>query len=212
MEQNEYLINFLDKLSAETFPKGDTLGSFLWNNFDKDGYFLANGASRWCVGHETWDFVLKFDRNWHKPVYCRSEAYHYETAKEYRVTQVLLPIQLEIVVNGIEIYRQTKFQCDWTDLPINARRQMDKAYRNFMNEQTFHKIQRGFESTPANRWIARCTQLYGKKFMRSLEKWTTDFQINDLHNGNIGLFNNRPIILDYAGYHGSDWSNSKVFS
>ena len=51
-------------------------------------------------------------------------------------------------------------------------------------------------------WYARVLQLYGKKFLASFEQFSNEVQLNDLHNGNIGWRNGRPIILDYAGYQG----------
>jgi hypothetical protein len=29
-----------------------------------------------------------------------------------------------------------------------------------------------------------------------------DEEINDLHRGNLGYLNGRPVILDYSGFHG----------
>ena len=58
-------------------------------------------------------------------------------------------------------------------------------------------------------WIARVTQLYGKKFMRSLENWIAEYEINDLHKGNIGMLNGVPVLLDYAGYRGSSYTPPK---
>ena len=51
-------------------------------------------------------------------------------------------------------------------------------------------------------WYARVLQLYGKKFLKSFEKFSQEVRLNDLHDGNIGWRNGKPIILDYAGYCG----------
>ena len=53
----------------------------------------------------------------------------------------------------------------------------------------------------SNLWAIKAYQVYGKRFMRKVADFTKKHRINDLHGGNIGYINNRPIILDFAGYH-----------
>ena len=49
-------------------------------------------------------------------------------------------------------------------------------------------------------WVGRCVQYYGWKFMHRLMDWMQDYNITDLHGGNIGFVaHNRPVIFDYAG-------------
>ena len=50
-------------------------------------------------------------------------------------------------------------------------------------------------------WTARAYQIYGKKFMKKFAELTNTYGINDLHQGNTGYLNNRPVLLDFAGYH-----------
>lgn len=45
-------------------------------------------------------------------------------------------------------------------------------------------------------WVGRCVQYYGWKFMHRLMDWMQDYNITDLHGGNIGFVaHNRPVIL-----------------
>lgn len=76
------------------------------------------------------------------------------------------------------------------------------AYEQVRRSKAFKKINGGMHYGTHEYWIARVTQLYGKKFMRSLEDWISQYEINDLHMGNIGMLNGVPVLLDYAGYRG----------
>ena len=49
-------------------------------------------------------------------------------------------------------------------------------------------------------WLSMVISLYGKRFCRSLEKWSKENRVNDLHNANIGYVKGKPVILDYSGY------------
>lgn len=175
-----------------------------------EGYEMHTGATRICVYHKDWNFVLKFDEDYRTTAYCSLEYYHYEMAKAYRVEKVLLPIErVATFDNGLKIYRQVKFTSGWNDLSRKDNKALRSAYEQVRESKTFKKIQDGMHYDTHKYWIARVTQLYGKKFMRSLEDWISQYQINDLHTGNIGLLNGVPVLLDYAGYRGSSYSPLK---
>jgi hypothetical protein len=53
-------------------------------------------------------------------------------------------------------------------------------------------------------WIACLLSLYGKKATKALCKFVQEHDINDLHGSNVGFKNDRPIILDFSGYHRQD--------
>ena len=42
---------------------------------------------------------------------------------------------------------------------------------------------------------------YGENEIEKLLKFINDEKINDLHSGNLGYLNDRPVIVDYAGYN-----------
>lgn len=175
-----------------------------------EGYEMHTGATRICVYHKDWDFVLKFDEAYHTTAYCSLECYHYEMAKAYRVEKVLLPIErVATFDNGLKIYRQAKFTAGWNDLSRKDNKALRSAYEQVRRSKAFKKIHDGMHYDTHEYWIARVTQLYGKKFMRSLENWISQYQVNDLHMGNIGLLNGVPVLLDYAGYRGSSYTPPK---
>ena len=59
-----------------------------------------------------------------------------------------------------------------------------------------------------HQWLAQAVVYYGYDFMRQVAKWTQICHVNDLHSGNVTMFNGRPIILDYSGVKQSCCSDS----
>ena len=202
----EELLDYLAK-----YNPNKQLRSYMYEFLNThEEYDMYTGATRICVYYKDWDFVLKFDEKYQTTAYCSLECYHYEMAKAYRVERVLLPIErVAAFDNGLKIYRQTKFTTGWHDLSPKDNKALQSAYKQMWRSKAFNKICKDMHHDTHDLWIARVTQLYGKKFMRSLENWISDYQINDLHTGNIGILNGVPILLDYAGYRGLSYSPSK---
>lgn len=200
------LLDYLAKYDSTRYLRG-YLDDFVRTH---EGYEMHSGATRICVYHKDWDFVLKFDKEYRTTSYCSLECYHYEMAKAYRVEKVLLPIEkVATFDNGLKIYRQVKFTTGWDDMSHKDSKALRSAYEQVRRSKAFKKIHDGMNYDTHEYWIARVTQLYGKKFMRSLENWISQYQVNDLHMGNIGLLNGVPVLLDYAGYRGSSYTPPK---
>lgn len=198
-----YLENFNDRPSA--------LRCCLEEKFAYSGeYVVSWGATRVCIFKSSWDFVLKMEKDNRQTDYCALEAYHYDMAKKYNVQRILLPIEkIASFENGIKVYRQTKYSTGWCDREHRDKVMFKKAFVSMQNSKQFHKIMESVNDQIAYEWVARTIQLYGKKFMFSFEQWLNEYEINDLHIGNIGMLNSRPILLDYAGYRGSSYLPSQ---
>lgn len=167
-----------------------------------------NGETKTVFLHEDWDFVIKVPNYYHyaNHNYCQLEADNYKKACAYRVERVLLETALLCTLkNGIQLYVQPRYTIDnndYIDDAVNRCRLQKKcnAHRKPIVSKVADGMYDGFRLN--NLWLARTIQLYGKKFMRSLEKWTMENRIGDLHDCNVGWMNNKPIILDYSGYFG----------
>lgn len=201
----DYLSKLLD-LFADCPADDEEIESRL-NNMPT--YFeWANGETRYAIWYKDWDFVLKIPRyNYCENNYCEIECQHYESAKQYGVDKICLPIELfHTNKYGVQFYKQTRYTFDSVDAFRNrhyghylAKRHLPKSDYTSLS----YKIRRhAYDGHRINeKWMARVLQLYGKKFCRSFEEWTYANEINDLHDGNTGWLNNKPILLDYAGYH-----------
>ena len=181
-----------------------------------DGYdFLSdicevnqNGETKTVFLHKEWDFVIKVPNyySYARHNYCQLEADNYKKACAYRVERVLLETALLCTLkNGIQLYVQPRYTIDnndYMDSPIHRHRLQKKrnTYRKPIVSRVAGEMYDGFRLN--NLWLSRVIQLYGKRFMRSLERWTQENHIGDLHDCNVGWMNNKPIILDYSGYFG----------
>lgn len=170
------------------------------------GLEYHSGASRWCITHPSWDFVLKFGRfdSVHTD-YCAIEAQNYKTAKTYGIAAILLPIEeIYETAAGVKIYKQEKYSFAMCEMNSEQYRPFVKCVKDLLNQKIVSKARSGCNDYHRidRQWLARVIQLYGKRFTRAFEAWTHECDVNDLHQGNIGFKNGRPIILDYAGFHG----------
>ena len=167
-----------------------------------------NGETKTVFLHDGWDFVIKVPNyySYARHNYCQLEADNYKKACAYRVERVLLETALLCTLkNGIQLYVQPRYTIDnndYMDSPIHRHRLQKKCntYRKPIVSKVAGEMYDGFRLN--NLWLSRVIQLYGKRFMRSLEKWTQENRIGDLHDCNVGWVNNKPIILDYSGYFG----------
>ena len=200
------LISVLENCDADCGSIGDCLDEF--EEAHRHEIRIGSGETRYAVIFKHDDFVLKIPRyGYCKEDYCQAEIHAYESAKKFRVERILLPIELyHTTTTGIAVYKQPKYSFSTSDGEYNHNYDVYLDHRNTPNRRKpiVAKITNECYDGGriSRRWMARVLQLYGKKFCRSFEAWTIENQVNDLHNNNTGWLNNKPIILDYAGYRG----------
>ena len=199
------LISVLENCDALDEEINDCLEEFV-NNHSRDVFF-SSGETRYAVVFKRDDFVLKIPRyEYCKEDYCQAEIRAYESAKAYRVERILLPIELyHTTSTGIAIYKQPKYSFSTSEGEYRLEYNKYLHRRNTpIRCSVLTKITNECRDGGriSHHWMARVLQLYGKKFCRSFEEWTMENNVNDLHNSNTGWLDNKPIILDYAGYRG----------
>lgn len=161
----------------------------------------SSGATRRVFIFPKLGVVIKFPCDSHD--YCEQEITSYESAKEYGVERLLLPIEkVGVIKGGIPLYIQPIYKYTIEEMGWDDKDRVRKRTRKTRNHKITRKIARGCYYSPDSEWVTRATQLYGKKFMLSFEKWTKAHRVNDLHDQNVGYIGNfRPVLIDYAGYN-----------
>lgn len=164
----------------------------------------GSGATRWALIFPEHQIVFKFQRCAEtRTNYCEIEYANYQKAIEYRVEKILLPIELVgTLKSGHRIYCQPMYSYSHYQMPDDRRIGMEKKIKTVLQSSIVHKVSCGCYYAPNREWLARAIQIYGKKFMRSFEKWSMECNVNDLHTENCGFLRNQPVIIDYAGFHG----------
>lgn len=180
---------------------------------DGEEYDWEDGATKLVIIPENLDYVIKipFNAIWDSFMteyiymsqdYCNTEMeLYYKIEKENPLfTQFLLPLTYVKEFSTYDIYIQPKCQSY-----INT----SKKYR----EKTYSKKSLGkisscrpeLDTSLPNDWLAAVAEELGdvelvKEFLNLLEKYD---MTQDLHHGNIGYCNGKPIILDYGSFYDS---------
>lgn len=167
------------------------------------GCHFDNGATRHALIFLDRRVVIKFPYfNSVVTDYCALEVEKYKSAEHYGVQKILLPIfYMGTSDNGIPIYVQQMYSTSEDGLPWRSAQAIDRKVAK-LDSGLISRIRNGCAYRPPNRWVRRATQIYGKKFMRSFERWSREQRVNDLHDENVGYLKKQPIIIDYAGYFG----------
>ncbi len=171
-------------------------------------YRVCDGASKMCIIPREADFVIK----WSTGYDCESgfdEAYDevliYQRAIKAGLEMFFPKTEVFCTYNGINFIIQEKVDFSTSNLPIKKDDRYSYKTRNVspsiiekMNG-CFSQMSRGRELNPL--WASMAIILYGKRKCKTLCKFIIENNINDLHGSNIGYLKDKPIILDFSGYH-----------
>lgn len=192
----------------EALDKAITNPAIEWDDLDRIvrplGGELHSGATRYGVVFSKHKVCVKFAKlNETKRDYCAKELENYRLAMSYGVEKILLPIeQVGTLKCGLIIYVQPCYTVAHDGLKPDQYRLIERKIGQLHRHPIVRRIRNGMFYSANEVWIERATQIYGKRFMRSFEKWTHEAKVNDLHTGNIGYCGKQPVIFDYAGYWG----------
>lgn len=185
----------------ETMPAADRFFDF--GRFATEhGWKSASGATKFCYIIPDADFVIKFCRNNKRYNECEQEAKAYQSGKKYGIERVLLETRFVYESpNGTRFFMQPKIS-ESHDRVSRKTRQKAIRINKTVRPKMCEKIRNSMYYDDLDRnWLSMVISLYGKRFCRSLEQWSKENHVNDLHNANIGYVKGKPVILDYSGYH-----------
>lgn len=180
--------------------------SAVFEEFERRGIDVnySEGATKGCFIFK--NFVLKFNLEDNRSENIKDcvgrELEIYNKAKEKGLEKILVPTYpFYTNCNGITFIKQQKISCCIDDQSGKKRKENVNKCKN-VSDKTIYKVRRGFyKRTCSNsQWLARAIQIYGKSFMKDFEQFTHEYQINDLHLGNIGYIGKLPVILDFSGF------------
>lgn len=198
MNRDELVAKVLKEINDTPKHKFDR--DYIYEVAERLGCKASSGATRLVLIFPKHGWVIKIPYGRHD--YCAQEVRSYCTAVEYGIEKLLLPIEkVGKTAHGIPLYIQPMYKTSVNDMNRRDQNKVCQLCKKTTNRRTIAKIRYACYDSPESDWVARATQLYGKKFMRSFEKWTKEFRVNDLHNANIGYINGyRPVLVDYAGF------------
>ena len=186
------------------------------------------GATRGCLYTYDYDYVAKFDveEDYLGGSCCEREVKAYNAAVRYGLDKCftsatyLGTYQREVEAYSFEDMGDCCEECDEVFLRIAQERGLEM--QNYVISIPLYGYEKAseadisFPKTEADREYlasskspltqrdievaATFLEFYGKEMYEALTQFCIDYEINDLHNGNIGSVDGRPVIIDYSGY------------
>ena len=169
---------------------------------------VTDGASKMCIIPREADFVIK----WSTGYDCESgfdEAYDevliYQRAIKAGLEMFFPKTEVFCTYNGINFIIQEKVDFSIYTIPTSKENRYAHKTRTVSPtivekmDNCFYNMRRGRELNPL--WASMAIILYGKRRCKALCRFIIENNINDLHGSNIGYLKDRPIILDFSGYH-----------
>lgn len=203
------VISLLESLDFGPWTDSYDVFYMLCNKYGREeGCKLFNhseGASKYCLIFKKEDFVVKWvcGERYNEAM---EEVEMYKKAVAAGLASFFPKTEFLTEIKGIKFVIQEKIDFSVNDLSADKRKKYEQISRTasrrkcYKMEKEFQKVQ-GYRRDLDYLWASMALVLYGKKACKALSKFIHENNINDLHNSNVGYKNNRPIILDFSGYH-----------
>ena len=171
-------------------------------------YRVCDGASKLCIVPKHSNFVIKWSISYsseegHDEAY--DEVLIYEKAVKAGLEMFFPKTEVFCTYNGVIFVIQDKI--DFSSLNTPSAIEDRYLYKTkTVSSAIIEKMEDCFSSIVRGRdldtlWASMAIVLYGKKKCKALCRFVIENESNDLHRSNIGYLKNKPIILDFSGYH-----------
>ena len=172
-------------------------------------YQVCDGASKICIVPKHADFVIKWSTSCLSGEEGYDEAYDevliYEKAIREGLEMFFPKTEILCTIGGINFVVQEKIDFSALNTPRN--KESKYIYKTkTVSPAIIDKIDTCFQSIRRGRsidttWASMAIVIYGKRKCKALCKFVIENGINDLHLSNIGYLKDKPVILDFSGYH-----------
>lgn len=172
-------------------------------------YRVCDGASKICIVPKYADFVIKWSTSCLSNEEGYDEAYDevliYEKAVRAGLEMFFPKTEILCTIGGINFVVQEKIDFSAINTPRNKEDKYLYKART-VSPAIIDKIDTCFQSIRRGRsidttWASMAIVIYGKRKCKTLCKFVVENGINDLHLSNIGYLKDKPIIMDFSGYH-----------
>ena len=136
--------------------------------------------------------------------YCYTESCLYQKARTKKIAEIFAKEIYIGSINGYPIYAQQKAEgydmeaCSFSELKITKE---ESEYLGSILQNNDTSVGPSF-TTSTYTWLADVLIYYGRVFLNKVLSFIKKNEISDLHSGNVGYINNRPVIIDYSSFHG----------
>lgn len=217
--RKEDLDEILEALSYGTFDENDEADFYPaviqpFSEKYKKPFDYATGATKGVLIFEQLGFVIKIpfcrnsedyddyyeccnyftgadtDNGWD---YCEAEADKYQRAEEEGISMCFAKTEKIEEIDGYPIYMQ-----ELASIYKNV------DYQSSHTEEDSRQVNSICDSNNFYifniEWLSDAFHFYGEKVFHKLLEFIRTVGINDLHDGNIGYIENRPVLVDYSSF------------
>lgn len=212
-KQKEVLLSILEKFYSENGDFSSLCEESAGEIGDTEDYVFCYGASKGVIvplkqeDRSIFPYVVKIpflyeDEKYKTKIvnHCRLEQKNSIAAAALDLSDILIPTDYFGRFASAEIYIQQQVEY--------PKRTVIRYSWGILSEKY---------SVDNTSGIDPCLSLYiieyyGLKKFLKLKEFVEEKRINDLHGGNYGFIDGRPVIFDYSGYYGADYSSSSLSS
>lgn len=180
------------KFYEDSLREGTVINDFFYDYGATKGVFIPNKTN-------PFPYVVKIPFNWSSDYddwmlydYCEIEESFANKADE-DLRRIFLPTIKVGEYSSIPLYLQRKIDEPYL---FALRKKKKKDYRDYLIEQNAYYL----EAPLSDSLAGEICMAYGAETLKKVVRFIEDNEINDLHGGNWGFFNNKPVIFDYCGY------------
>lgn len=145
---------------------------------------------------EEWDEYYSFYCYGYQCDACNFEIELYNKAFNENFEEFFLPIELACIHNGYPVYVQPKASIIYEDKDSFSYLKPTIKTNKILNDNYIDTMSKYVEG-----WFDIVNKQLGEgrflEFLQFLNKYDIS---SDLHEGNIGMYHGKPVIIDYAGF------------
>lgn len=161
----------------------------------KEDVACDNGVSKFVfLGSEEDDFVIKINTSKYDD-FCKLEYEVCQKAVEQGLSEMFAKCEIFGEVEGITLYKQEKVD------EIDSRHSKDKFVPHEERDRAYKLLDKVDWSISATCWVVNVIKYYGEEKAEQLVRFLKENEVTDLHADNVGYIGERPVLLDYSGYH-----------
>ena len=177
------------------------------NNLDEE-LVVSEGVSKICLVFKNENFVVKWSRYSGE---AEKEIQLYQLAKEANIEMFFPATRQLVTLNNIVFVIQEKvdvYCCDTTPrlerlYATKAKTVSDRIISKMSNDMM--KAHNHYSRKPNELWVRLSISIYGKHRCKRFCEFLKAHKINDLHSGNLGYKNNKPVVLDFCGFENNSY-------
>lgn len=200
MDNKTFALELIQKLNIDSDNNDRrSIRNAIEENSMKNEVEYSHGVSKHCLIFKNYDFVIKWSRDHKKEAMLEVE--YYKEAEKEGIAMLFPYTEFLGEINGIQYVLQEKI--DFTVDEISYMK--ERKYKRITQTVKYEIYCKAYNKLPDARtgeiWLKMIISIYGKKICKKFCEFAVKYNINDMHKSNAAYKNDKPILLDFSGYH-----------